>query len=153
MHANSMPQEAARVVGTMSTVIGWKEHVWFPEWRLRLKAKVDTGARTSALDVERYEISDHRIRLWMVLDRKRQRIFEADVPLAGMVKVRNSGGHSERRPLIVTTLSLGTIERPIRLTITRRPLMQFRLLLGREALAGDFVVDVAQRYLLPPRED
>jgi hypothetical protein len=65
-----------------------------------------------------------------------------------MVRVRNSGGITEERPLIETVIALGPITKRIRLTVTRRPAMLYRVLLGREALADDFLVDVRSKYRL-----
>jgi ribosomal protein S6--L-glutamate ligase len=65
-----------------------------------------------------------------------------------MVVVRNSIGMRQRRPLIETQIRLGSLDRRIRLTLTNRASMRFRMILGREALAGSFIVDVSQKYLL-----
>jgi hypothetical protein len=64
------------------------------------------------------------------------------------VTVADSGGHHEIRPLISTELVLGPVRKQIFLTLTDRSGMLFRMILGRKALEGDFVVDVAQKYLL-----
>jgi len=69
-------------------------------------------------------------------------------PVLRTVIVRNSSGVAEERPVIVAQMRLGLIEKQICLTVTRRRGMRFRILLGREALAGDFVVDARQKYLL-----
>jgi hypothetical protein len=64
------------------------------------------------------------------------------------VWVRDSGGHPELRPLIETDLVLGPVRKRIRMTLTNRSGMLFRMILGRKALEGDFRVDVAQKYRL-----
>jgi hypothetical protein len=63
------------------------------------------------------------------------------------VTVTDSGGHPEIRPLIATELVLGPVRKQIFLTLTDRSGMLFRMILGRKALEGDFLVDVSQRYL------
>jgi hypothetical protein len=136
-------------------LIGRKEYVAFPDWDIpRIRAKVDTGARSSALDVLSYDLLEIegrqlRVRFRLALNRTRPdryRTLEANV--LRMVRVRNSGGGCERRPLIETTIRLGPVTQLIRLTLTDRTAMRYRMILGRQALRGRFVVDVSQKYLL-----
>ena len=91
-------------------------------------------------------------RLRLALNRRRpDRTTLVEAPVLRMVHVTNSGGVREERPMIEATIRLGPVEKRIRLTITRRHGMRFPMILGREALAGGFVVDVARKYVL--RED
>jgi hypothetical protein len=140
--------------------IGWKEYVELPEWRLRrVKAKVDTGARTSVLDVASYDLLEVPgrglvARLRLRVSRKHpERVRVVEAPVLRMVVVRNTGGVLEERPLLETTLHLGPVTKRIRLTVTNRSHMRFRMLLGRLALAGDFVVDVSAKYVLRRKTD
>jgi hypothetical protein len=135
--------------------IGWKEYVQFPEWGLpRLKAKIDTGARTSVLDVLGYElVPDEEQKLIAELRLPPLRKTESAmhvlrVPVLGTVVVRNSAGMRERRLLLETSLRIGPVTKRVRLTVTNRSCMIFRMILGRTALAGDFIVDVSRKYLL-----
>ena|SRR5215831_16645683 len=136
-------------------LIGRREHVALPDWGIpRIRAKVDTGARSSALDVLGYDLwqaegGKTRVRLRLALNRNRSdryRVFEADV--VRFVSVRNSGGSCEQRPLIETTIRLGPVTQRIRLTLTDRASMRYRMILGREALWGKFIVDVSRKYVL-----
>jgi hypothetical protein len=134
--------------------VGWKEYVGLPDWGVRrVKAKIDTGARTSALDVARWELRTGEggallADLCLALDpRCPGQTVLVEVPVVRMISVRNSGGACEQRPLIETTLRLGPVTKRIYLTVTRRASMRFRMLLGRKALEGDFVVDVSRKYL------
>jgi hypothetical protein len=143
--------------GPRPLVIGWKERLDFPEWGVRrVKAKADTGARTSALDALSYELfqADGRglcVRLRLALHRARSdELHLVEAPVLRMVVVRNSGGLSEQRPLIETDIVLGPVRKRIRMTVTNRSGMRFRVILGRLALADDFVVDVSKKYLLRP---
>jgi hypothetical protein len=136
-------------------VIGWKEVVELPDWGVRrLRIKVDTGARTSAIDVLSCAIEETSAEglvaeLRLALDpRHLDHVTVVRTPLLGMVTVSNSGGVRERRPLVETTLRLGPITKRVRLTVANRAGLRFRMLLGRQALAGDFLVDVSKRYLL-----
>ena len=135
--------------------VGWKEYVALPEWNVaRLRAKIDTGARTSALDAADHEIYEVPgvgavVRFRLNLSRKHpQRQVLVEAPVVKMTLVRNSGGMRELRPVVETTVRLGPLQKRIRLTVTNRAGMIFRMILGREALAGDCLVDVGKKYLL-----
>ena len=78
-------------------------------------------------------------------------VQEVVTPVLKMVVVCNSSGMREQRPLVETTLRLGTVTKLVRLTITNRANMRFRMILGRKALEGDFLVDVGEKYLLRRR--
>jgi hypothetical protein len=136
-------------------LIGWKERLDFVDWGIkRIKVKIDTGASTSALDVVRYDLTEDGpngafARLVLALDRKDpNHLVEVQAPLLGMIRVRNTSGQSEERPLVETEILVGPVRKRIRLTVTNRAGMRFRMILGREALHGDFVVDVGKKYLL-----
>jgi hypothetical protein len=136
-------------------VIGWKEFIDFPEWNIHaIKAKIDTGARTSALGVSSYELREADgagivAELRLALDRKQpERLTRIQTPVLKMVVVRNSSGIPEQRPLIETEIRIGQVRRRVRLTVANRARMRFRMILGRKALEGAFVVDVSRKYLL-----
>jgi hypothetical protein len=136
-------------------LIGWKEQVDFVDWGLRrVKAKIDTGARTSALGVLSYELHEEAsggkiATIRLALDRRHPDcVKEIVTAVVKMVVVSNSNGMREQRPLVETTLRLGPITKRVRLTITNRSGLRFPMILGRKLLEGDFVVDVAQKYLL-----
>jgi hypothetical protein len=137
-------------------LVGWKERLDFPAWGVRrVKAKMDTGARTSALDALGYELYQAdgglRVRLRLALHPKRRgEPVVVEAPVLRMVVVRNSSGMCEQRPLVETEIALGPVRKRVLLTVTNRAGMRFRVLLGRLALAGDFVVDVSKKYLLRP---
>jgi hypothetical protein len=135
--------------------IGWREYVGFPEWDVRpLKAKIDTGARTSALDVLSFDLREVDgegvvAELRLALTRKEPRKFQVvRAPVLGTVLVRNSSGVREMRPVVATAIQLGPVVKRVALTVTNRARMRFRMLLGRKALEGDFLVDVSKQYLL-----
>jgi hypothetical protein len=144
-------------------VVGWKEYIALPALGIgRLKTKMDTGARTSSLHVESFtsletlpdgtEVAEVTIRT----SRRRhqegaerpERTVVARVTVLGRVRVTDSGGHPEVRPYIETEIVLGPVRKRIRVTLTNRSGMLFRMILGRKALEGDFVVDASRKYLL-----
>ena len=142
-------------------LIGWKELVDLPELGLTgLKAKIDTGARTSALHVEEvHTIAEHpdgsaELELVLSPDRRRpEETIRTRARRVATVQVTDSGGHRSSRPVIETELVLGGRSRRVRITLADRTTMLFRMILGRKALEGRFVVDVVEKYLhgAPPR--
>jgi hypothetical protein len=136
-------------------VIGRREYLSFVEWPVRrIRVKIDTGAYTSALGVASYELTKNeppRVRLRLSLSRKHpERIVEVEAPVVRMTVVRNSAGIPEQRPVVEGTVRLGPVEKKIQLTLTFRTGMRCRMLLGRQALAGDFLVDVTRKDVLRP---
>jgi hypothetical protein len=134
-------------------LIGRKEYVAFPEWDLwRVRAKVDTGAYSSALGVAEYELIETatgiRVRFRLPARRRtaRTEVIEADV--VKLVTVRSSSGCRQHRPLIEPLVRLGPVTRRVRLTVTDRSAMRCPMLLGRQSLAGVFLVDAGAKYLL-----
>ena len=118
-----------------------------------IKAKVDTGARSSALHTAEYEIyetaaGDQRVRFVLHPIKGSQVVRECDAPVTGIREVKDSGGHAEQRPFITTTATIGLFSWPIDISLTNREGMRFRMLLGRAALKGYFVVDPDFSYLM-----
>jgi hypothetical protein len=133
-------------------VIGWREWLALPDLGVeRIKAKVDTGARTSALhafDIHRFERGDEPWVRFLVhpVQRETRTTVAVECPLVGERLVRSSDGRRTRRPVIRTRVCLGSECWPIEVTLVRRDLMGFRMLLGRQAIRGRFVVDPGRSY-------
>lgn len=133
-------------------VIGWREWIAFPELGIdAIKAKVDTGARTSALDafdVEEFERGGRAMVRFMVHPLQKSSLVSipVELPLLARRRVRDSGGKVQLRPVVRTMIELLGVQWEIELTLTRRDLMGFRMLLGRQAIRGRFVVDPASSF-------
>jgi len=137
--------------------IGWKEYLDLPALGLRrLKGKIDTGARTSTLHVHSVTYLEGpadggagAAEVTLTPDRRHPaRVVTARVQILRHLRITDSGGHHELRPLIETELVLGPVRKQILLTLTDRSEMLFRMILGRKAVEGDFWVDPARKYLL-----
>lgn len=135
-------------------VLGWREWVGLPELGLeRIKAKVDTGARTSALHAfELRTFMQHgrqRVEFLMHPNQRDERtVVECVADVIDERLVTDSGGHREKRYVIETLLAVGVERRRIEMTLTSRDTMLFRMLLGRTALKGWARVDPGRSYLL-----
>jgi ribosomal protein S6--L-glutamate ligase len=124
-------------------------------------AKVDTGARTSALHVSAaspWPAEERASALDVVLPRlgPRKEPRAIRVSVAEWVEIRDTSGRRERRPVIETVLEIGPFRRKVRLSLTHRGDMRYPMLVGRSALSPGILVDPAARFLLgrlppPPR--
>jgi len=134
-------------------IIGWREWLALPDLHVeRIKAKVDTGARTSALHAEELEYVRRNGQTWVNFvvhpeQHSRKARVAATAPLLEEREVRSSNGREELRPVIETTVRLGALEWVIEVTLTRRDVMGFRMLLGRQAVRGHGVVDPGRSFL------
>jgi hypothetical protein len=139
---------------TESALAGWREWVSLPTLGIaRIKAKLDTGARTSALHAlrtERYiEGGVPHVRLH-VQPRQRDggRVLVVETAIIDERTVSDSSGRRERRIVIASELALGGARWPIELTITNRDSLRFRMLLGRSAMQGHLIIDPDRSYVL-----
>ncbi len=131
-------------------LIGIEERLTLPDLGLEVIARIDTGAKTSALHVEQLEV--------LRIDGKRHAKFalHADappegyfcLPLVSMRKIKSSNGAVESRPVVKTHLVMNTHRWLIELTLTNRDNMQYPMLLGREAMGSRVLVDPSAMHLL-----
>jgi hypothetical protein len=139
-------------------LIGWREWVGLPALKLPLvKAKIDTGARTSSLHAFKIETFSERgapmVRFHVhPLQMRQDIVVVASAPVVDNRIVSDSGGHRERRLVIVTPLVIGGLELPIEVTLANRESMIFRFLLGRSAMTP-FFLDPTQSFVLGRPEE
>lgn len=134
-----------------STIVGWREWVSLPSigvpW---IKAKIDTGARSSALhafDIEESADGENvrfKVRPWQ---RSREDIVEVECPVHDRRDVRSSSGHSEHRVVILLDIEIGGRLVTAETTLSQRDQMDFRMLIGREALRQGFLVNPHKSFI------
>jgi len=153
------PRNSRNLHTTALTTLGWREWIALPKLcEMRIKAKVDTGAKTSCLhtfQIERFrQRGKDRLRFLIhPYQNDENTVVECQAPLLDLREVSDSGGHKEQRFVIETEFCVGSAKIGYQsfdaeLTLTDRDTMRFRMLLGRNALANRFIIDPAQSFLL-----
>lgn len=136
-----------------NTIIGWREWIALPDLGIpAIKAKIDTGARTSAIHVfnlEEFSANGLKMVRFGIhpLQKNNEIVRFCEARVLERRKVKNSGGHSENRYIIQTTAALGGEHWPISISLTNRDLMMFRMLLGRKALEERFLINPGHSFL------
>lgn len=135
-------------------IIGWREWVALPELGVdNLKAKIDTGARSSALhayDIQCYTTKSGKLRAKFILhplQKNNKYCIPCHADVIDQRYVKSSSGQQELRTTILTNLQMGDRVWPIEITLTNRDNMGFRLLIGRTALRRKFLVDPQRSFL------
>lgn len=135
-------------------VVGWREWVAFPELGIgRIKAKIDSGARTSTLHVEDADFyrdaGRERVRFRVYPVQHRQTpVVEADAEIFERRQMKSSSGHVSERPVIRTLLRIADHTYEVELSLGSRDTMGFRLLIGRTGIRNRFHIDPARSYLM-----
>lgn len=133
--------------------LGWREWVSLPDLGIDpIKAKVDTGARTSALHAFEVDPFEKDGETWVrfsihPLQYDTDKVVTCEARVLDQRRVRDSGGHAEMRYVIRSTIVVGDSPVEAEITLTDRETMKFRMLLGRTALRQGYVVDSARSYL------
>lgn len=136
-------------------LIGWQEWCSLPELNIKyIKAKIDTGARTSALHAYNIkEFSRNGIKVLRFdiypLQGSQDTIIKAEARVLDKRYVMSSNGHKENRYVILTPLELNGFTWDIQLTLSNRDPLRFRMLLGREALSRHCIIDPSRSNCLP----
>ncbi len=133
--------------------VGWREWITLPDLAIPwIKAKVDTGARTSALNAQDIKTFERDAAQWVSFHLRPSSggsdSIACELPICEFRKVTDSGGNTERRPVIRTTVLIGALPSMIDITLTDRSTMRFSMLLGRTALPLDASVWPRRSFLL-----
>jgi hypothetical protein len=140
------------VIERDSIVIGWREWLILPELGIAaIKAKIDTGARTSSLHVDSLETVEKHGRTWLhfsvsATGRKHAPRIQCSAPAIARRAVTDSGGHETLRWFVRTRIDLGGVSFDAEINLTNRRNMLFPMLLGRSALGHRFTIDPAASY-------
>jgi hypothetical protein len=133
--------------------IGWREWVALPEFGVgRIKAKIDTGAKTSAIhayriqELEQDGASYAEFYLHPMQNRNKPEIF-CIAPIVDKRLIKSSNGVAQERLIVRTTLEMGERSWEIDLSLTNRDDMGFRLLIGRDALRKNIVIRPGRSFL------
>ncbi|MDD5276793.1 MAG: RimK/LysX family protein [Methylovulum sp.] len=134
-------------------MLGWREWAALPELNINgIKAKIDTGARSSALHA--FEIDPYRKggQHWVMfaihpVQNQTDIVIQCHAPIKDRRIVSDSGGHKQRRYVIETPMVLGHSVISAEITLTNRDTMLFRLLIGRTAMNSLFIIDSNRSYL------
>lgn len=136
------------------TLIGWREWCALPELDIPLiKAKIDTGAKTSALHADNIQIYHRRGATYakfqvQPLQNNHHVVINCHAKVVDERSITSSNGKKELRYIIESSCLLGDVEFPIELSLTNRDLMRFRLLLGRDALQHDILINPSKSHQL-----
>ncbi len=144
---------------TPLVIIGWREWVSLPGLKIaHIKAKIDTGARSSSLHAFEIEPFDHEGEPWVrfqvhPIQRRDDFSIPCQAPVHDIRNVRSSSGESAARYVILTDVSWMGEKWTAELTLADRTQMGFRMLVGREAVRGRMLVDPSRSYFggRPPR--
>jgi len=131
--------------------VGWRESVSLPTFKLLdLKAKIDTGAKTSALHADDIEFLTEKgkkyVKFTIITDEGKKRHLKSR--FLEEREIKSSTGQKTIRPVVKTMIRMGKSEFEIEITLINRDLMGFKMLIGREALNGRFLINPARSYLL-----
>jgi hypothetical protein len=135
-------------------IIGWREVIDLPLWNAQgIQAKIDTGAKTSALHAENIEYFKRNKQSWLrfvIHPERKSKTPEITIEalFVEFRSIKSSNGMVQERPVVKTSLLLDGDEFELELTLVNRDIMGYRMLLGREALKNRYLVNAGLSYLL-----
>jgi len=130
-------------------VIGRVEWIELPELKLRLRARIDSGAKTTSLHAENVEEFQRDGSTWVKfrIRDEQGKTMELTRKVSSTIKVSNAGGFSGKRYVIREKVKLGSVTRDITVNLNDRTKMEYRFLVGRNFLLGHFIIDVARSHV------
>ena len=138
--------------------IGWREWVALPQLDIsKIKAKVDTGARSSSLhayDLRYYRRGQKEFVKFKVhpMQRNNKKVIQASAEVLEYRNIKSSNGSVQKRPVVVTPVEIAGERWLIEITLANRDEMGFRMLLGRESVRGKVFIDPGKSFLTSPKK-
>lgn len=142
--------ECFALIPKEKTVIGRVEWVELPDLKLRFRSRIDSGAKTTSLHAQSVEEFERDGVTWVKfrVDGKDGKVTEATRKVESTIKVANPSGFTSKRYVIRERVKLGPVTKEISVNLNNRSAMDYRFLVGRNLLIGNFLVDVARSHVL-----
>lgn len=134
-------------------IIGWREWVGLPELGIEaVKAKIDSGARTCALHATKIRYLERSeeetwVSFVVVKQTEPRKAVRVRAVLVEQRMVKSSTGHASLRPVIRTQIQVGEETWPVEITLVNRDPMGFRMLIGRQALKGRYLIHPSKSFI------
>lgn len=144
-----------------ASVMGWREYVELPDLGIegidRIKAKIDSGARSCALhaiNIRYYQKNNANWVSFVIHPRQKdtKSLVYCHAPLLEVRSVKDSGGKRTLRPVILTQVRIGRAAFAVELTLVARDSMGFRMLIGRQAIRGRYLIDPGKSYVMSQKQ-
>ncbi len=134
-------------------LLGWVERALVTDAGISVKAKLDSGARTSSLDarnIKRFKRNGEEMVRFDFVNPGDGRRVQMERPVVRNVRIREHGGGYQRRPVVEVWLCIGDVAREVEVTLANRRGFIYPLLVGRRALEGAIVIDPEETFTTPP---
>lgn len=136
--------------------VGWREVVSLPKFKLKdLRAKIDTGAKTSALHADSIEFITIKgkkyVKFLFICEDGKHHYIKS--PFIEERAIRSSNGDKTVRPVVKTEIKMGKERFEIEVTLINRDMMGFKMLIGREALNGRFLINPSKHNMLKTKKE
>ena len=131
-------------------VIGEAEWVHLPRQKMKLRARIDTGATTTSIDAREIRVQGRDGKKWVIfdlVDRKNDEKITLEKPLIRIAEIKRHGVEEQERPVVKLRLKIGEVEKYVEVSLTDRSKYDYPVLIGRNFLEGEFVVDVSRSYV------
>jgi hypothetical protein len=134
-------------------IIGEKEKVYFPTYKIKMDARIDTGATTTSIDARNIKLVEKDGKKWVkfeIVNRKTKEVIKVEKPLVRIVNIKRHETESQKRYVVKIRINLGSISQYTAVTLVDRSDYDFPVLIGRNFLSGVALVDVTKSYTLEP---
>ncbi len=156
--AASTPMEGAKPGKECNgkLLIGEAEWVYLPAAKMKLKARIDTGATTTSVDARDLRVQERDGKKWAMftmVDRENDKKVEMEKPVEKVVEIKRHGTENQKRYAVKMRINLGNVSRYITVTLNDRENFEYPVLIGRNFLRGSAVVDVDEAYTVEPTKE